>query len=318
VAPDAGPPRDGMVSRVDSGGGPRDSGGPRDAGDPLCLGVACMAFERCERGICMPYGSCVTDSECRSGEVCLHRFCIPGDADPDGDGHPASVDCDETDVDRHPDAPERCNLIDDDCDDMIDEGDPGELCRGDPAGGLCIEGGCGCPGGTFDVDRMPENGCECAGIPAVNEGTTCGTPIELGDLSDTGSTTTVTGNVMPDEREVWYHFRGVDAPDASCDTYHVRAQFTTNPGDVFAIMIYRGTCGAAACAEGLYTDVSWSTDFLAGGVGQCPCVPAPGVPGSNICGDDTGDFYLRVTRRPGMTVTCDTYSIEITNGVYDT
>jgi Putative metal-binding motif len=39
-----------------------------------------------------------------------------GDPDDDRDGHPASADCDDTDPEVHPRAPERCNGIDDDCD----------------------------------------------------------------------------------------------------------------------------------------------------------------------------------------------------------
>ena len=42
--------------------------------------------------------------------------------DLDGDGYTADVDCDDTDPEVHPDAPERCNGLDDDCDEVVDDG----------------------------------------------------------------------------------------------------------------------------------------------------------------------------------------------------
>ncbi|MCB9742319.1 MAG: putative metal-binding motif-containing protein [Alphaproteobacteria bacterium] len=42
-------------------------------------------------------------------------------ADDDGDGFPASLDCDDGDADVYPEAEERCNDVDDDCDDSVDE-----------------------------------------------------------------------------------------------------------------------------------------------------------------------------------------------------
>src|SRR5699024_5058520 len=138
------------------------------------------------------------------------------------------TDCDETDPTRHPGAEEICNGADDDCDGNVDEGDPAAICEFYPGGGICEDGSCGCPPGTFDLDRdVP--GCECAAMPAIDQGLDCGQAIDLGPLVDSGQMLTVRGNVMPDDRGVWYRFRGVDGADASCDNYHVRAQFLTNP-----------------------------------------------------------------------------------------
>lgn len=46
----------------------------------------------------------------------------PTDDDLDGDGHPASTDCNDADASVNPDAVEVCNEIDDNCDGAIDEG----------------------------------------------------------------------------------------------------------------------------------------------------------------------------------------------------
>jgi hypothetical protein len=82
---------------------------------------------------------CATSAECPSGFECadvvgadggpLGTACTPTSGsccwDPDGDGaglgtQCAAVDCDESNPDRHPGAPEVCNGIDDDCDGTTD------------------------------------------------------------------------------------------------------------------------------------------------------------------------------------------------------
>jgi hypothetical protein len=66
------------------------------------------------------------------GPSCLPPPSPPWDRDRDGDGYPESVDCWDDDQtwscsgnrpqDVHPGADETCNGIDDDCDDLVDEG----------------------------------------------------------------------------------------------------------------------------------------------------------------------------------------------------
>ncbi|MGE0789833.1 MAG: MopE-related protein [Sandaracinaceae bacterium] len=321
--------------RRDSGGGRTDSGadedaGQRDAGAP-CGGVACEAFQYCDSGMCRDYPACRGDGTCdRPTDVCHNRHCVPGDVDIDGDGSPASMDCDETNPEVYPGQDEECNGIDDDCDMMIDDGDPAALCESYPGGGICAMGNCGCPAGTFDLDRTIA-GCECVAMPAIDQGLECASAIALGDFSDTGSMMTVTGNVMPDDREVWYSFRAVDNADTSCDNFYVRVLLVTNPSDTFEFTVFRGDCSASAeCSGGGagggdgFDDFSWASDFRAtvGGrlAGQCPCYAPGATMTSNVseCQDDTAQYFVRVRRRQGSTLNCAQYSLEISNGIYDT
>lgn len=316
-------PNDGSVR--DSGsrdGGGRDAA-PLDGGD-LCAAVTCMPFQYCQAGSCRDYPACAGDGSCeRPGDVCHNRRCVPGDVDIDGDGSPAAEDCDETDPRRSPLRPEICNGFDDDCDEEVDEGDPAALCEHNPGGGTCLEGSCGCPPGTYDLDRSIP-GCECAAAPSIDAGVSCASAIDLGDISDNGQSLRVNGNVMPDDREVWYRFRGVDLADTTCDNYHVRVLLLDNPDDTFELTVFRGSCNTVACTDEGFTDYRWATDFrqMIGGrlTGQCPCYAASTTPGDNVsvCSDDTSAYYVRVRRRAGSTLGCQSYTIELSNGLYDT
>ena len=315
--------RDSAVGDSGSGdSGPADAG-ELDAGDP-CGGIMCEPFQYCDGEFCRDYPACRGDGTCdRPGDVCHARRCVPGDVDIDGDGAVAMDDCDETDPERYPGNDEECNSIDDDCDDIVDEGDPAAICEFYPGGGICIMGSCGCPPGTFDLDRTVA-GCECVAMPAIDEGLDCATAIDLGTVSDAGEMMTISGNVMPDDRETWYRFRGTDTADTACDNYHVRVQFTTNPMDTFELTVYRGACDTVECGDMGFTDYEWATDLRMdiGGTltGQCPCTDAMAtqVADVSICEDDSADYFIRVRRRAGSTLACDPYTIEVSNGIYDT
>src|SRR5688500_3927726 len=115
------------AGRVDSGG--VDAGDDVDAGRGDCGGVMCMPFEFCDGTRCREYPPWAGEGSCPNpDEFCHNRRCIPGDVDIDGDGSPASEDCDETNPDRFPENEEICSTIDENCDGMVDEGDPAELC----------------------------------------------------------------------------------------------------------------------------------------------------------------------------------------------
>ncbi|MCA9608174.1 MAG: putative metal-binding motif-containing protein [Myxococcales bacterium] len=310
----------------DAGGGPMDAGPPPmpDAGDP-CDAVVCDPLEICVDGACQALPPCRGDGTCAEPtDVCHGRRCVPGDLDLDGDGVPASLDCDELDPERFPGNPEVCNLLDEDCDGVPDNGDPATLCETYPGGGICIDGSCGCPVGTYDLDRSIA-GCECVADPPLGEGVACASAIDLGSLDDSGAMRVVSGNVMPDDREVWYRFHATDIADTACDNFHVRVHFTDNPGNSFELTGFRGDCATAVCSDAGYTDMEWATDFradLGGGLlgGQCPCtaIGSPRTTDVSGCEDDSADYLVRVRRRAGSTLTCSAYAIEISNGVYDT
>ncbi len=297
---------------------PSDASDDAGPGPDLCGTITCDLFERCVAGACAPYPACAGDGSCPAGEICHARHCVPGTADIDGDGSPASEDCDETDPTRSPLEPEICNMVDDDCDTMVDDGDPTVLCSTNPGGGVCMAGSCGCPPGTFDLDRAIA-GCECTAMPPASAGQTCATAIDSGTVSDTGQRQMITGNVLPDDRVVWYRFVATDTPDTTCDNFHVRVLMMTNPGDTFELTVFRGACDAAGCADTGFTDYRFATDLQMpmGGmtVGECPCSAT--TPGVNRCSDQSGTYYVRVRRRAGAALSCGAYTIEISNGIYD-
>jgi hypothetical protein len=242
---------------------------------------------------------------------------VPRTSDVDGDGVTAETDCDETNPLVHPGAPDLCNGADDDCNGTVDDGALSVLCA--PGAGVCAAGVCGCPAGFFDVDALPENGCECAGSPLDGVAGDCSAPQDLGDIADTNQVQTVTGNVLPATREVWYRFRGVDTPDTTCDALNVRARFLTNPDGAFELTVFRGACGTLpdGCTDTGYQEFSFATNFLLGtgfgSTGECPCAPTA-TDGRNVCADQTADYLVRVRRVAGAPVTCAGYTLEFSNG----
>lgn len=315
-------------ARVGEGGRPdARADGASDSGPDLCGSVVCELFERCVAGTCRPYPACAGDGTCPTpGDVCTARYCVPGDVDVDGDGSPASMDCDETNPSISPLEIEACNMIDDNCNDAIDEGDPTVLCEPNPGGGICIDGSCGCPAGTYDLDRAVP-GCECVGMPALTDGQSCATAIDLGTLSDAGAgqSQLVSGNVLPVDRVVWYRFLAQDSPDTSCDNFHVRVQLTANPDDTFEFSVFRGTCDTSACGDASagFTDFRRAVDFTGVGSdgtagGECPCTqPTGGLTGVTHCSDNSEVYYVSVRRRAASTLSCSSYTLQVSNGAFD-
>jgi hypothetical protein len=152
------------------------------AGDSLSgLGGYCETDGDCEKGlVCTSWNICMEpgtfcDPPCNA----MTERCVQGDCqstDHDGDGFGEDQDCDDDDPDVHPDAAERCNRIDDDCDGDTDEGCDCVTDDEQPCGagvGECVLGTQTCLerewGGCLDDDgepvRMPGDVVEdCNGL----------------------------------------------------------------------------------------------------------------------------------------------------------
>ncbi|HSA34540.1 MAG TPA: MopE-related protein, partial [bacterium] len=119
--------------------------------EPVCL-LPCFSNAEC------PFGYSCNDLY-DDNDIFLGRGCTPNnfvcclnfDADNAGIGHMCGLhDCDETNNLIHPGATESCNDRDDDCDDLVDEGNPGggEACQS-ALPGICRQGITTCVGGNI-------------------------------------------------------------------------------------------------------------------------------------------------------------------------
>ena len=254
-------------------------------------------------------------------------------------------DCDDGAPLLNPGMPEACDGIDNDCNGQTDDGSAASSCP-TPAGGkaTCSAGVCSvgaCAKGMYDVNGDPSDGCECAanGTPS-GFGGSCGKAIDLGSLPDGGTAITKSGQILPGEGGDWYTWDAKDMPDTNpagnCDAFAVNVKFVVNPGGAFVFDVYRGACAASdqLCSAEVVHD--WSTSFYgpppfgpsakvgsaAAGTttpspvpeaaGECKCAPV-GLPGMNVCSDNSAKFFLKVFLKPGTALTCDSYVIQFAN-----
>jgi len=204
-------------------------------------------------------------------------------------------DCDDSNPAINPAAAERCNGVDDNCNGVVDDGDPVAMCgnvqNGRP---VCTNGVCGavCDGGYYDVNHNLMDGCECQQDQYDTSGNTCAQAVDLGTLSDagSGSTRSISGRIVPDSDQDWYKVRVVDTQDTGDlsnpgrDRFNVRVRLTNPVDGSIRLNVYWGSCSTQiTCLSGSFNSVEtqWAVNFSdqTNNLGENPCIGPVTSPG---------------------------------------
>ena len=254
-----------------------------------------------------------------------------GEIDGDKDGVLSCDDCDDSDKINFPGNAELCDGQDNNCNQLVDQAEiPNNVLCPPPKDAVTeCAGAMGCKiksclNNFFDVNSNYGDGCECLSVPApATLGDSCANAISLGTLTDVlQDKKTVSANTPAPGRSVWYVFTGKDDVDVNGDEYHVDIRFMNNPGNVFAMDVYRGSCGGTQIASGEIDKTDWYTDFNytnAGCTNLAPCgegnctTVASGT--ANICHSDTSAYYVRIFEKTNS-ATCSQFTIQASNGLY--
>ncbi len=255
----------------------------------------------------------------------------------------AAGDCNDTNPLIRPGVGDTCNGIDDNCNGATDENGT----AGCGVGATCAAGKCStgfCPAGFLDLNGKTSDGCECAILPAPGgAGDKCSAAVDLGSIAEFAAPKAAVGTDPQAGNGAWYHVHAIDTADTDktgdCDRFNFQAFFITNPQAAFVFDVYRGSCASASLLCSGVTDHSWATDFYGsvpsgpdalknpspGGItsvsplpelgGECNCIAnGSGLPGMNICTDNSADFYIHVYRTVGPAVDCQPYVLSVRNG----
>jgi hypothetical protein len=191
----------------------------------------------------------------------------------------------------------------------------------------CTNGFCSvgmCAQGYYDLNGNGADGCECQQDAAESSATSvCAGAAPAGMvLESPPGMVTLTGNIVPLGDEDWFQVEAVDTPDAdgSCDKYHLQIAFKDNPSDQFRFdLIYDDCSTAVGCDSGEVPMGLTSYDFnVTGGPNggtECPCTNGNTSATLHKCKDNSQTVRIRVYRKDSAPLTCDNYTVLVTNGM---
>lgn len=209
-------------------------------------------------------------------------------------------------------APEVCDGKDNDCDGKTDN-PPNAACQcnGENCTVQCQAGFARYP------TTLPESeGCPCAvDVGEPEKGSTCGAPLSITEISDTGAKTglSISGTLSADDDVDWYKINIKDTPEANTNTYHARITFEANPGNEFIFQVIRGAdCTQEAAAPALTSyDVCTNFQKDVGGVFKGLKVCGDAQPNVPACQNMSAIYLVKVQRNPAAAAkTCSKYTLK--------
>ena len=207
--------------------------------------------------------------------------------------------------------PEICDGKDNNCNGIIDEGDPNLLCKGtDPLATFvqqwaCMGGTCTitqCALAHADIDGAVGNGCECA---TDSYATTCASTGNGTSVAAPGGSQTFSGVVESGMGSKWFriNFSNVGAAGTA---YHPKVVLSNDGGGIYQMDV-ESACGTTTQCNDNNTGTNATTWE------QNIAYPAPG-PG--CCIDQTGrvsQVFVRVYLKGGAVPGCTPFTVTATN-----